>query len=153
DAATTLARIAAIARELGITRVTDVTRLDRYGIPVCVGVRPDAQLGSLCVTAGKGLRRDDAAVGATMEAIEMAWAEYGGSTVHWLVASGRVLGGAGALVSFAPKWGQRLDLDAPLACVLASDVRTGEHTLVPAELVFHPLDVSPSWFGTSTNGL
>jgi len=153
DPAATLARIAPLARELGIVRVTDVTRLDRYGIPVFVGVRPDAQLGSLCVTAGKGLRAIDAEVGATMEAVEMAWAEYGRSTHQWFLGSARVLGGADALISFAPLWGQRLDLDAPLPCVLAHDVRTGEAVPVPAELVFHPFDVPPRWFGTSTNGL
>jgi ribosomal protein S12 methylthiotransferase accessory factor len=151
DPATTLARIESITRELGVVRVTDVTRLDRYGIPVCVGVRPDAQSGSLCVTAGKGLRREDALVGAAMEAIEMAWAEHGRSRIAWLTASARML--ADALVAFAPKWGQRLDLDAALPCVIAHDVRTGEQALVPAELVFHPFDVPPHWFGTSTNGL
>ena len=38
--ARTLAIAEALMPKLGITRVTDVTRMDRLGLPVCISVRP-----------------------------------------------------------------------------------------------------------------
>jgi len=73
----TLARARAVAPSLGITRVTDITRLDRVGVPVYASIRPTAAPGSLCVNAGKGLHPIEAEVGAYMEAIEFALAEPG----------------------------------------------------------------------------
>src|SRR4026208_582474 len=78
--ATTLKRAKQFSRNLGITRVTNVTRLDRVGIPVFCSIRPDAQRGSLCVNAGKGLTEEEACVGAYMEAIEFALAGFGASS-------------------------------------------------------------------------
>src|SRR5687767_1191760 len=58
----------------GITRVADVTGLDRIGIPVVVAVRPAAK--SLSVAQGKGLSLDAAIVSAIMESIEVWHAEH-----------------------------------------------------------------------------
>ena len=69
----TLRRARGMARGLGISRVTDITRLDRVGVPVYVSIRPGAQPGSLCVNAGKGMHPLEAQVGAYMEAIEFAF--------------------------------------------------------------------------------
>ena len=80
----TLARARERARALGVTRVTDITRLDRVGIPVYASIRPAAAVGSLCVNAGKGLLPIEAEVGAYMEAIEFALAEPGASRVKVL---------------------------------------------------------------------
>ena len=63
-----------LARGLGISRVTDITRLDCVGVPVFASIRPDAQPGSLCVNAGKGITVGEARAGAYMEAIEYAFA-------------------------------------------------------------------------------
>jgi YcaO-like protein with predicted kinase domain len=57
----------------GITRVADVTRLDRIGIPVALAARPNSR--SLSVSQGKGLSRDQAVISAVMEALELAAAE------------------------------------------------------------------------------
>ena len=71
------AKCGADAREN--TRVTDITRLDWAGVPVYASIRPEAYPGSLCVNAGKGVTPLEAQVGAYMEAIEYAFAEYGRS--------------------------------------------------------------------------
>ena len=71
----TLARARVVAAQLGITRVTEITRLDVVGVPVFASIRPDALPGSLCVNAGKGMSVDEARVGAYMEAIEFAFAD------------------------------------------------------------------------------
>jgi ribosomal protein S12 methylthiotransferase accessory factor len=60
-------------REFGITRVADVTGLDRVGIPVWLAVRPNAR--TLSVSQGKGLDPDAARVSAAMESLELAHAE------------------------------------------------------------------------------
>jgi ribosomal protein S12 methylthiotransferase accessory factor len=52
----------------GITRVSEITGLDRSGIPVAQCVRPDAV--SLCVDSGKGATREAALCSAMMEGFE-----------------------------------------------------------------------------------
>lgn len=156
----TLARAKAKARELGITRVTDVTRLDRVGVPVFMSIRPSAAPGSLCVNAGKGLRAIEAEVGAYMEAIEYAMAEPGASHVRTVRATARdVLDGrrrSGAVLDLCPKLGEVVRLDAPMDCVEAEETTTGARTLVPADLVFLPYRPHARYksrFGSSSNGL
>ena len=58
---------------MGITRVANVTGLDRIGIPVVNAFRPNSR--SLSVSQGKGLTLDAAKASAVMEAIEGHHAE------------------------------------------------------------------------------
>jgi ribosomal protein S12 methylthiotransferase accessory factor len=137
-----------IARELGIVRVTDTTRLDRFGVPVFASIRPDATRGSLCVSAGKGITTDEAKIGAFMEATELAWAEPDRARLPIVPAVPDHL--AADLMSFCPRRGIPLD-DRAIDCVVAHDVDSGEEVLVPAELVVFP---RPARYYTSdTNGL
>ncbi len=68
-----LEKITKIAYDLGVTRLANLTRLDRLNIPVWQAVRPLSK--SLSVHQGKGWRQQDAQIGALMEAIESAIAE------------------------------------------------------------------------------
>ena len=65
----TLARYGPLARQMGITRLGNVTGLDRIGIPVAIAVRPNSR--SLAVSQGKGLALSHAMASALMEAIEL----------------------------------------------------------------------------------
>ncbi|HTO63285.1 MAG TPA: YcaO-like family protein [Bradyrhizobium sp.] len=65
----TLARVAPLARQIGITRLGNVTGLDRIGIPVTVAVRPNSR--SFSVSQGKGIGLSQALASAAMEAIEL----------------------------------------------------------------------------------
>jgi YcaO-like protein with predicted kinase domain len=58
----------------GITRVADVTGLDRIGIPVFMAIRPNSR--SLAVSQGKGLDSASAKASAVMEAVELHHAEH-----------------------------------------------------------------------------
>lgn len=58
--------------DVGITRVADITGMDRIGIPVYAAIRPDSK--SLAVDSGKGTTRAQAKCSAVMEAIER-WAQ------------------------------------------------------------------------------
>ena len=155
----TLDRARQMARRFHITRVTDTTRLDRVGIPVFASIRPGAIEGSLCVNAGKGLRLQEAQVGAYMESIEFALAELRNTALQPYSLTARDLEAHPAvryrLVDLCPRWGVRIEPDQPIACVDALDEVTGETVPLPAELVFHPYPENPgaSIYGTSTNGL
>jgi YcaO-like protein with predicted kinase domain len=68
-AAETIRRVAQAAESLGVTRLADITGLDRIGIPVYSSVVPRSD-DALSVYNGKGLRPVDAQAGALMEAVE-----------------------------------------------------------------------------------
>lgn len=142
---------------LGISRVTDVTRLDRLGLPVFASIRPRGQ--ALCVHAGKGLGAAEARTGALMEALEFAVAEPQRSP--WQGRSLRIgallddWDGAFGLADLAPRFGMPLPADRLLHTVRCEDVAGGTAAWLPAELVFMPYDDphGPVLFGWSSNGL
>ena len=159
DETLTLAR--ALGRAKGITRVSEVTRLDRVGVPVYAAIRPGAAEGSLCVHAGKGLTALEACVGAWMEGIEYAAAEGAAPpSPSTMLLDPRALPAAGAglgdLPDFAPLVDASLDDVATMPYVETRALDDGSPYLLPAELVFHPFATTEpprSVFGTSTNGL
>jgi len=63
-----------VARQLGVTRLANVTGLDVIGLPVWVAIRPNAR--GLSTSQGKGMDSDCARVSAMMEAIETWHAEH-----------------------------------------------------------------------------
>jgi ribosomal protein S12 methylthiotransferase accessory factor len=65
----TFKRVLPIAKSVGVTRLADITGLDRVGIPTWSAVVPDSN-DVFSVYSGKGMRPIDAKVGALMEAIE-----------------------------------------------------------------------------------
>jgi YcaO-like protein with predicted kinase domain len=73
DAAALLGALQPKLAAVGITRLADVTGLDRVGLPVVLAVRPLGR--SLAVSQGKGLTREQAAVSAILEAMELHHAE------------------------------------------------------------------------------
>ena len=72
----TLARIRPLMPVMGITRIANVTGLDRIGLPVVMVCRPNSR--SIAVSQGKGLDLDSAKVSGVMEAIET----YHGETIQ-----------------------------------------------------------------------
>jgi len=67
--AQTLARLGPMLATTGITRVANVTGLDRTGVPVVMVCRPNSR--SIAVAQGKGLTLEAAKVSGIMEAIEV----------------------------------------------------------------------------------
>ncbi len=142
SAAQTLAIARPWMAHFQITRVTDVTRMDWLGLPVCMSVR--ARSLTLHVNAGKGLSLLDARVGALMEAIEFAAAEPQASS--WHARTLRVgelesdwAGHAGFHdLSFAIDGTPRAD-DA-FQCVRCEELVAGRPMWMPADLVFMPFE-------------
>lgn len=75
-----LQRLRPVERDLGITRVGDLTGLDRIGVHVFKAVRPMARSASL--SFGCSLDPEDAKVAAIMEAVERHGAEETRLTRH-----------------------------------------------------------------------
>lgn len=69
----TLAVLEPLLPQFGISRVANLTGLDRIGIPVVMVVRPNSR--SVVVSQGKGLSLESAKVSALMESIETWHAE------------------------------------------------------------------------------
>jgi ribosomal protein S12 methylthiotransferase accessory factor len=150
----TLERIRPHLPKAGITRVADITGLDDVGIPVVVAVRPGS--GSLAVEAGKGATLHAAATSAAMEAIERFVAEENPcDDVRGTINQ------VGDRLPCAPEAFSRLsratlNYDRAMNWTLATDLFTGEETLVPEYLVnlstTIPSLMAGPW-GASSNGL
>jgi hypothetical protein len=74
DAASTLAWIRPLLPHFGVTRVANITGLDRIGIPVWICIHPNGR--SLSVSQGKGVTPELAQVSAVMESIECHHSEH-----------------------------------------------------------------------------
>jgi YcaO-like protein with predicted kinase domain len=75
----TLQRILPYFQSVGLTRLADITGLDRLAIPVVLSVRPNA--GYLALDAGKGFTLTAAKVSAAMECLERHHAETAELTI------------------------------------------------------------------------
>ena len=134
----------------GITRVADITDLDRIGIPVFSSIRPMADRGAISVYNGKGATPTEARVSAMMEGLERYSAEVRDRQLD--IASFSLLDGA-----LDPRnliLPVDADPDALIPWISGWDMMNEEEILVPANAVFHPL---PSeyrrLFRTNTTGL
>lgn len=128
----TLARVRPFAARMGITRLGNITGLDRIGIPVAIAVRPNSR--SVSVSQGKGLELPQALASALMEACEGFHAEIIGPVRR---AAYRQFGPGEVVV--APDTlcaGTRpFDAATPLDWVAGRDLLRGEECWVPAEIV------------------
>jgi ribosomal protein S12 methylthiotransferase accessory factor len=73
DPARTLERVRPHLSRMGITRIANLTGLDRIGLPTVMVTRPNSR--SVAVSLGKGLSLEAARVSGVMEAIETWHAE------------------------------------------------------------------------------
>jgi YcaO-like protein with predicted kinase domain len=147
----TLARFRGFAAEMGITRLGNITGLDRIGIPVAVAVRPNSR--SVSVSQGKGLDLAQAMTSALMEASEGFHAEEIGEARR---ASYRVLAANCHVADpdMLCSTGQTFDQDIPIRWLEGFDLLHQESCWVPAEIVHtdytQPLD---GYFLAGSNGL
>lgn len=152
----TLARLLPRKQRFGITRIANVTGLDRIGLPVFLATRPNAR--SVAVSQGKGMRDADARASALMEAVEIWHAEHYDRPMRF--SSVRELSGAHALIDIARLpaiVGSRFDASLRMLWAEAVDLMSGRTLLVPFEMVHadytHPVQPGHGCFPASTNGL
>jgi YcaO-like protein with predicted kinase domain len=151
----TLARIESKARQIGITRLGNVTGLDRIGIPVTVAVRPNSR--SFSVSQGKGLSLSQARASALMEAIELFHGED--LSDRTLVTSFRELSVKARVVPPCSLCGTGVPLpdQAEIGWIEGYDLLGREPCWVPWEVVHTdytlPTSHSGAHFLSGTNGL
>jgi ribosomal protein S12 methylthiotransferase accessory factor len=143
------------ASAAGITRVADITGLDRLGIPVFTSMRPRAEEGAITVYNGKGFTAQEAEVSAIMEGVERYSAEKGnyrivtGSYAELKETSHGILDPATLIVPSARNY----SYDEELEWAEGFSITRDTNMLVPAEAVFHPYHRTNQLFRTNTNGL
>ena len=140
---------------VGITRLADVTGLDRVGVPVVLAVRPLGR--SLAVSQGKGLTREQAAVSAILEAMELHHAERHRLPLRYgrddELARLRLV----ALEPLPYRRGADRERRRPLLWVEGRDLADGDSRWLPYELVHAdyslPQPAASGLFAQSTSGL
>jgi YcaO-like protein with predicted kinase domain len=154
--ADTLKRIGPLAPRMGITRVANITGLDRIGVPVVMVCRPNSR--SIAVSQGKGLDLAAAKASGLMEAVETFHAETITSSLK--LGTYRELGRTHPLVDVAalprPKTSPYTD-DEPLLWIEGEDLISRSPCWVPYELVHTdytmPRGPAHGCFLANTNGL
>ena len=153
----TLEQIKPLKEKVGITRVADITGLDRVGIPVYSSIRPTAEKGAISVYNGKGSTEEEAKVSAIMEGIERYSAELNDrelifDTYQNLNQKTNVLDPRKLILpENTPD-----PLMARISWIAGYDMIQNQEVYVPANAVFHPLPPSKKGSGlfqTNTNGL
>ena len=134
DPSATVERARPHLGKAGVTRVADVTGLDRVGIPVVMVCRPNSR--SVAVSAGKGMCKEAALASGMMEGLECFHAESIGSPVYF--------GSASELARDAPvtDWqklpvysGRTVDGAARIPWIRATEIGSNCCSLLPLELV------------------
>jgi YcaO-like protein with predicted kinase domain len=148
----TLAQVRPFAARMGITRLGNITGLDRIGIPVAVAVRPNSR--SVSVSQGKGLDLPQAMASALMEACEGFHAEEVGplhqGTYLDVARSANVVDPATLCAGV-----REFDPTAAVSWVEGYDLLRREPCWVPAEIV-HTDYTKPQpdgFFLAGSNGL
>ena len=152
----TLERVRPFMSALGITRIANVTGLDRLGIPVVMVCRPNSR--SIAVSQGKGLDLDSAKASGLMESVETYHAEritlpLKLATLEELAASHSVVD-----VTKLPRSRQgRYQDHEPMLWIEGYDWIDGSSLWLPYELVSAnytlPLAPGSGRFAANTNGL
>lgn len=141
----------------GITRITDITHLDRVKIPVFSAIRPTSQEGSISVYAGKGIGEMQAKASAMMEGFERYSAEKQESD-ETIIATVDEIKDKGEYID--PKTlnlNDKIDLkDMVLEWSLATDIISEKEYYIPSNAIYHPY-IPPkgtdTLFKGNTNGL
>lgn len=123
-----------VARQIGVTRLANVTGLDVIGIPVWLAIRPNSQ--GLATSQGKGISDDAAAASALMEAVESWHAENIVLPVE--IASPASMATRAAILdplTIAHYADSPPRADMPLAWIAGTDLMSDEAVRVPYEAV------------------
>ena len=144
----------------GITRVADITDLDRIGMPVFTAIRPTAEDGAISIYGGKGITKDHAKASAMMEGYERYSAEKQDSD-ETIIATADEIAEKGNSIELKslnlPQQFEKEDVNAlQLEWSLTHDLISGKDYYVPSNAVFHPYTPESnirSLFKSNTNGL
>ncbi len=152
-------------KSIGVTRIANITDLDRVGIPVYSAIRPSAAKGAISVYSGKGPTHNQARISAIMESFERCLAERATENMD--------VKGEPNLTNFIDTYDnavqehtvlnpQSLLLPEPgssdilMEWTQSFDILNNEECFVPSNAVYHPYNPpgrSHKLFRSNTNGL
>ena len=153
----TIKNVESKLRTAGVTRVAEITHLDRIGIPVYSAIRPSAAEGAVSIYAGKGATKPQAKASAMMEAFERYSAElneeirqnfvsgiYEGSAEEYINPNSLILPN----LLFNPE-------TSKIEWVKSTNLKDDGTVLVPANAIYHPYipEDTVKIFQSNTNGL
>jgi YcaO-like protein with predicted kinase domain len=126
-----------LASACGITRITEITRLDIIGIPVVSVARPLSR--SVTVHTGKGMTLCAARISAVLEAVEYAYAEQVDVDRAIMMSPGTAYCEFGvAIGDFCPSIGSAIDSDLDVGWLMSKEL-FGERAIpVPMESIYMP---------------
>lgn len=153
--------VSALTETAGITRVADITKLDRLNIPVFSCIRPAAADGAISVYNGKGVTAIAARVSAIMEGLERYSAELQANDplttgkYPELAEEYEILDPAELILP------EGVDPDAVIPWTVGHEILRDdagnlilEELFIPAAAVYHPMPSHYySIFRTGTNGI
>lgn len=150
--AKTLELVSRVKEKAGITRVAEITGLDRVGIPIFTSIRPMASQGAVTVYTGKGYSQEEAEVSAIMEGIE----RFSGEPRDLSLVRGSYRDLSRDREVLDPNLlilPRRYQTFEEIEWVEGNSLTRDKKILVPAEAVFHPYSRHNQLFRTNTNGL
>lgn len=162
---TTLEKTTKLLPNIGVTRIANITDLDRVGIPVFSAIRPSAAAGAISIYSGKGVSETNARISAIMESFERCLAEQPEVSINLSgieLNAERVVDTYESLSeSYPTLYPGTLLLPQPAAeftsleWVMGHDIMNDVEVFVPANAVFHPYNPfnGNKLFRSNTNGL
>lgn len=152
----TIKRASSVLTRIGVTKVAEVTNLDRVGIPNFMTVRPRDRGPGISYYNGKGTTRLDAHAGALMEAIE----RHAGESCSYEVVTGSFDVLSRIYASVDPRnivvpMVRDYHPELVLEWVCGFDLLSDQSKLVPLNCVVCPYESvnGKALFYASTNGL
>ena len=144
----------------GITRIADITDLDRIGIPIYTAIRPTAEDGAVSIYGGKGITKDHAKASAMMEGFERYSAERQDCD-ETIIAKLSEIEEFGEYVDpkslNLPSEFEKKDIsDLSLEWSKSKDIISNKEYYIPTNAIHHPYiskDDSQNLFKSNTNGL
>ncbi len=161
----TLENTSKLLPKIGVTRIANITDLDRVGIPVFSAIRPSAAAGAISIYSGKGSNETNARISAVMESFERCLAEQPEVSINLSGIQLNTEMTAGSYESLSENYPTLypdfLLLPMPLAeftsieWVMGHDIMNDIEVFVPANAVFHPYNPGNGnqLFRSNTNGL
>ena len=144
----------------GITRITEITHLDRIGLPVFSAIRPTSQDGAISIYGGKGISTEHAKASAMMEGFE----RYSAEKQDENIVTGTVseISSKGNIIDIEslnlPNDFKKENIDTMnLEWNICHDLISGNDFYVPSNAIYHPYvledNACQNLFKSNTNGL
>lgn len=155
DPQETIEKVEGKLKVAGVTRIAEITHLDRIGIPVYSAIRPGAAEGAVSIYAGKGATKPQAKASAMMEAFERYSAEKQETDGERIVLAPftEIEGAVDPKSLILPS--NSFDVNMEISWVKAVNARNDEECFIPSNAVYHPYkSVKDQYlFKSNTNGL